>query len=454
MAERRKCVAVAKEVGVLDLKDFESAWIGRYRFSRSICHRLQTRVTPFLTGVERTQRSVDANAEVTAVYVNRSCPASPVLRPKLSRKSPSGPLSFRSSDRSYGSSSPSLNNSSSYLSFNSSTESSDEPIEEGRGNVVKRAVSWSQYFDGSGGDKAVEAPKHWMVDMSQLFLGQKFATGTYSRLYHGFYEEKEVAVKMMRPPDEDEEVAGRLERQFHHEVSLLSSLHHQNVVQFVAACRKPPVYCVITEYLSKGSLRSFLHRSGPGSLSLKVIVEMALDIARGMEYLHSQGIIHRDLKSENLCLDDDLRVKITDFGVSCHYTECDNLTKDTGTYRWMAPEMISHKHYTKKVDVYSFGIVLWELYTGLTPFEEMSAVQAAFAVVDKHARPVIPPDCPHVLSNIMKQCWFANPDKRPDFWEIVKRLEQFEDFTKEDISFSTWQYPSRRTNIFFRCFIG
>lgn len=108
---------------------------------------------------------------------------------------------------------------------------------------------------------------------------------------------------------------------------------------------------------------------------------MALDIARGMEYVHSQGVIHRDLKPENILLTEDFQLKVADFGIGCEEGYCDVVSDDSGTYRWMAPEMIKRKPYDRKVDVYGFGLILWEMVAGSLPYKNMTPIQAAFAVV-------------------------------------------------------------------------
>ncbi|XP_020106040.1 serine/threonine-protein kinase HT1-like isoform X2 [Ananas comosus] len=305
----------------------------------------------------------------------------------------------------------------------------------------KKDTTWARYFDHGGGRvAALETAENWTVDLSKLYLGLRFASGAHSRIY----KDRPVAVKIIRQPDDDEdrEMAARLEKQFTREVTLLSHLYHRNVIKLEGACKNPPVFCIVTEYLSGGSLRAFLHKLQHKSLPLEKLIAIALDIARGMEYIHSQGVIHRDLKPENILFDQDLCVKIADFGIACEEAYCDRLAKDPGTYRWMAPEMIKHKQYGRKVDVYSFGLLLWEMVAGTIPYEEMNPIQAAFAVVDKNLRPEIPAECPAPLQALIEQCWALHPEKRPEFWQIVKILEQFESALARDGTINQLQTSS------------
>ncbi|KAL7098555.1 hypothetical protein ACP275_09G024400 [Erythranthe tilingii] len=313
-----------------------------------------------------------------------------------------------------------------------------------------RAISWSKYLVSSGAEIKGGGEQEWSADMSQLYIGNKFASGRHSRIYRGVYKRRDVAIKLISQPEEDGDLAAFLEKQFTSEVAILFGLRHPNIISFIAACKKPPVFCIITEYYPGGSLRKYLHQQEPYSLPLNLVLKLSLDIAHGMQYLHGRGILHRDLKSENLLLDEDMCVKVADFGISCLESQCGSAKGFTGTYRWMAPEMIKEKHHTKKVDVYSFGLVLWELLTALIPFDDMTPEQAAFAVCQKNARPPLPSSCPTAFRNLINRCWSSNPDKRPQFDEIVGILERYSESLERDPQFFS-SYEPRESNALTRC---
>ncbi|XP_073001500.1 serine/threonine-protein kinase STY13-like isoform X1 [Typha latifolia] len=268
--------------------------------------------------------------------------------------------------------------------------------------------------------------EEWTLDLGKLNMGMPFAQGAFGKLYRGTYNGEDVAIKLLERPENDPERAQLMEQQFVQEVMMLATLKHPNIVRFIGACRKRIVWCIVTEYAKGGSVRQFLMRRQNKLVPLKLAVKQALDVARGMAYVHGLGFIHRDLKSDNLLISADKSIKIADFGVARIEVKTEGMTPETGTYRWMAPEMIQHRPYDQKVDVYSFGIVLWELITGMLPFANMTAVQAAFAVVNKGVRPVVPQDCLPSLGEIMTRCWDANPDVRPSFTEVVIMLENAE----------------------------
>lgn len=274
--------------------------------------------------------------------------------------------------------------------------------------------------------EGLENYDEWTIDLGKLNMGMAFAQGAFGKLYKGTYNGEDVAIKILERPENSLERAQLMEQQFAQEVMMLATLKHPNIVRFIGACRKPMVWCIVTEYAKGGSVRQFLMKRHNRSVPLKLAVKQALDVARGMAYVHGLGFIHRDLKSDNLLIASDKSIKIADFGVARIEVQTEGMTPETGTYRWMAPEMIQHRPYTQKVDVYSFGIVLWELITGMLPFQNMTAVQAAFAVVNKGVRPIIPNDCLPVLGEIMTRCWDANPDVRPPFTEVVRMLENAE----------------------------
>eukprot|EP00475_Leptophrys_vorax_P041281 TRINITY_DN77854_c0_g1_i1.p1 TRINITY_DN77854_c0_g1~~TRINITY_DN77854_c0_g1_i1.p1 ORF type:complete len:292 (+),score=19.79 TRINITY_DN77854_c0_g1_i1:106-876(+) len=232
-----------------------------------------------------------------------------------------------------------------------------------------------------------------------------------------------------------------LKSSFLQEINVWHTLSHPNIVQFIGASldawnikapsdAKPPpgqpLWAIVTEFMSGGTLRNYLVRRG--KLGEKESVKLALHVARGLEYLHAHDVVHRDLKSDNLLMDHKNVVKIADFGVA--RTEAKNpgdMTCETGTVRWMAPEVIDHKPYTRKVDVYSFGIVLWELVTCELPFKGSTFIQLAYNVVNKNMRPEVPPTCNPELAKLMTECWDADANRRPEFTEVVSRLEKIQE---------------------------
>jgi serine/threonine protein kinase len=186
------------------------------------------------------------------------------------------------------------------------------------------------------------------------------------------------------------------------------------------------VYIVI-EFMPKGSLYQIIHDKTI-ALPWDRIRTIAIDAARGMSYLHNSDpiIIHRDLKSQNLLVDDNWRVKVCDFGLSRIYKDTQS-TKMTacGTPCWTAPEVLRRNRYTVKADVYSFGVVLWEMITREEPFKGMPPFQVILLVGTQGQRPDIPNYCPPQYAQLIEDCWQEDPDKRPSFEDIITRLESF-----------------------------
>lgn len=178
-------------------------------------------------------------------------------------------------------------------------------------------------------------------------------------------------------------------------------------------------FCLAYDFCEGGSVLSLLSDTSRYYEYLPI----ALDVANGMAYLHSRDIIHRDLKPSNVLLTRDHRAKIADFGMSVANAG-QELTAETGTYRFMAPEVIRHESYSSNADVYSFGVFLWQLITRQVPFGSMTPVQAAYAVAEGR-RPEIPESTPRRLKEIIEACWDQDSHKRPSFTYIAMALADY-----------------------------
>ncbi|MQL97021.1 hypothetical protein Taro_029705 [Colocasia esculenta] len=290
----------------------------------------------------------------------------------------------------------------------------------------------------------------WEIDLSKLDLRYIIARGTYGTVYRANYDGEDVAVKILDWGADgvatDAETAA-LRASFQQEVAVWHKLDHPNVTKFVGASmgtselRIPQTNstinihnslparacCVVVEYLPGGTLKQFLIKNRRRKLAYKVVIQIALDLSRGLSYLHSKKIVHRDVKTENMLLDNHRTLKIADFGVA--RVEAQNpqdMTGETGTLGYMAPEVLDGKPYNRSCDVYSFGICLWEIYCCDMPYPDLSFAEVSSAVVRQNLRPEIPRCCPNSLASIMRKCWDANADKRLDMAEVVRLLESID----------------------------
>ncbi|XP_024393616.1 serine/threonine-protein kinase STY46 isoform X3 [Physcomitrium patens] len=301
----------------------------------------------------------------------------------------------------------------------------------------------------------------WEIDSSQLKFIRKVSTGSSGDLYQGSYCGQDVAVKVLYP----ERMNESMKLEFQQEVFIMRKVRHKNIVQFIGACTKPPNLCIVTEYMSGGSVYDYLHQQ-KAVLRIPMLLRVAIDVSKAMNYLHQNKIIHRDLKAANLLMDENEVVKVADFGVARVQAQSGIMTAETGTYRWMAPEVIEHKPYDCKADVFSFGIVLWELLTGQhstlstwslvqVPYADLTPLQAAVGVVQKGLRPTVPEKTNPKLSELLHSSWKTDPAERPSFSEITGQLEEILKQVNEDVagdaatrrkdkkmagSFSTWKH--------------
>ncbi|KAH7661480.1 Dual-specificity kinase protein [Dioscorea alata] len=247
--------------------------------------------------------------------------------------------------------------------------------------------------------KMNKRPKEeWEIDVSKLDVRYVLARGTYGTVYRGSYDGQEVAVKLLDWGEDgfatDAETAA-LRASFQQEVAVWHKLDHPNVTKFVGASMGTSELKI----LEKNSTSNGQKRK---KLSYKIVIQLALDPAQGLSYLHSRKIVHRDVKTENMLLDTQRTSKIADFGVA--RVEAQNpqdMTGETGTLGYMAPEVLNGKPYNRKCDVHSFGICLWEIYCCDLPCPDLSFAQVSAVV--RQARP--------------------NADKRPDMDEVVRLLE-------------------------------
>lgn len=262
----------------------------------------------------------------------------------------------------------------------------------------------------------------WCVDIDDFDKIKQIGSGVSANVYYGKCKKNdiEVAIKEFK----FQRLNGSKLQSFQREVAVLATLQHPALLKLIGATDKIP-FCIILEWMPNKSLYHDLHINHHLNQTGKSIA--AYDIARGMKFLHSNQIVHRDLKSLNILLDKNNRIRICDFGFSRHASEDSLMSQNIGTPHWMAPEILSTStNYTSKVDVYAFGVVLWELATSQVPYSGLEASQIIAQVLANDIRPEIPSDLNPGMKKLITQCWDRNPDNRPTFHEIVERIQSGE----------------------------
>jgi serine/threonine protein kinase len=260
---------------------------------------------------------------------------------------------------------------------------------------------------------------HFAIPYFDIMFDSVIGKGSFGTIYLGRWCEQPVAIKALEGQLTPEDW-----QQFIREVNIMSRLRNRSITQFYGVCLESGRVCLVMEYMPKSSLYDVL---GKTVLNPEQQRNIALDIARGLHYLHNQGVLHRDLKSANVLIDDTWRAKLTDFGLSkIQSASIMTINERSHAIQWMAPESLTrHPVYTEQSDIYSYGVILWEIMTGKRPYEDVTEKEILNRI-EQGKREEIPQTIPTVYAEIIRRCWSKNPNERPSLTEIIREIESHE----------------------------
>ncbi|XP_063334866.1 ephrin type-A receptor 5 isoform X4 [Pelmatolapia mariae] len=266
------------------------------------------------------------------------------------------------------------------------------------------------------------------IDVSYISIERIIGAGEFGEVCSGPLRlpgkrEIQVAIKTLK--------AGYTEQQrrdFLWEASIMGQFNHPNIIRLEGVVTKSKPVMIITEYMENGSLDTFLKKND-GQFTVIQLVGMLRGIASGMRYLSDMGYVHRDLAARNILVNSNLVCKVSDFGLSRVLEDDPEAAYTTRggkiPIRWTAPEAIAYRKFTSASDVWSYGIVMWEVMSyGERPYWEMSNQDVIKAVEESYRLPG-PMDCPEALYHLMMDCWQRERSNRPKFDEIVCLLDKF-----------------------------
>ncbi|KAM9111453.1 fibroblast growth factor receptor 3-like [Pangshura tecta] len=297
------------------------------------------------------------------------------------------------------------------------------------------------------------ADPKWELTRSCLTLGAPLGEGCFGQVVMaeaiGIDKDKPdkaitVAVKMLKADATDEDLSDLVS-----EMEMLKMVgNHKNIINLLGACTQDGPLYILVEYASKGNLQQYLRDHRPPNtfpldtcklpeeqLTFKDLVSCAYQVSRGMEYLASHKCIHRDLAARNVLVTEDNVMKIADFGLARDVANISCYKKTTSgrlPVKWMAPEALFDGVYTHQSDVWSFGVLLWEIFTlGGSPYPGIPS-QEIFKFIEEGNRLDKPANCTHDLYMIMKECWHVVPLARPTFKQLVEDLDRVLTATSTD----------------------
>ncbi|XP_078524575.1 megakaryocyte-associated tyrosine-protein kinase [Lissotriton helveticus] len=253
----------------------------------------------------------------------------------------------------------------------------------------------------------------WLLTIEQVTMQDRIGEGEFGAVFMGEYMGQKVAVKNIK--------CDVTAQAFLAETAVMTKVQHKNLVRLLGVILHNGLY-IVMEYMSKGNLVNFLRTRGRSVIHNRQLLEFSLNIAEGMDYLESKKLVHRDLAARNILVSEDNIAKVSDFGMA----RVDTKQQDSTVLpvKWTAPEALKHNKFSTKSDVWSYGILLWEVFSyGRAPYPKMSLKEVS-EEVEKGYRMAAPEECPPAIYSLMSSCWEADPGKRPSFKKLKDKLQK------------------------------
>ncbi|KRT86207.1 protein kinase [Oryctes borbonicus] len=267
-----------------------------------------------------------------------------------------------------------------------------------------------------------------VIPEQEIELHEPIGKGEFGEVMLGIWKkdgkDEKVAVKMLKDSSPAEAILMKYVRKnffFFVMSELFRSLHHENLVNLLGVVRKEGQIYLVTEYMSKGSLVDYLRSRGRLHVTKKDQINFAYHTSAGMEYLERMHVVHRDLAARNVLIAEDGVAKVSDFGLARNKEI--KMESSKLPIKWTAPEALKRNIFSNKSDMWSFGILLWEIYSfGRVPYPRIPLADVV-KVVEKGYRMEAPEGCPPEIYEIMRQSWDLDPEKRPKFEEVKSKLQ-------------------------------